>query len=369
MKVTLIRGRAIDPAVNKVAKTLSRNGYDVKLLVWDRDGNKKTENRDGYTIYRFGFKAPYDKLTVLFYLPIWWLYQIFFLVRDKCDVIHACDLDTLLPAIFTKIIKRRKLYYTIYDFYADTLPNQIPTIVKNLAAFIEKYGIRFADVLFLVDESRYKQVEGAQIGKLIYIYNSPPEIISPELEYSRNSNISLFYAGNLHKTRGLEYIVKAIEDLDNIKLTFAGEGLCKEWIKDKCRLKNNIKYIGFLSYDKVLEETMKSDILFAFYDPAIPNNKYASPNKLFEAMMCGKPIVVSDDSSMAEIVRKENCGVVVPYGDVESIKDAIVRLKSDANLRERLGKNGRRAYEERYSWLIMEERILNVYENLVNRNE
>jgi len=79
LKVTLVRSRAIDPAINKVAKALADNGHDVKLLVWDRNGNKQTEKVDGYIKHRFGFKAPHDEPTVVFYLPIWWLYEFFFL--------------------------------------------------------------------------------------------------------------------------------------------------------------------------------------------------------------------------------------------------------------------------------------------------
>ena len=81
-------------------------------------------------------------------------------------------------------------------------------------------------------------------------------------------------------------------------------------------------------------------------------------------MMCGKPILVSDDSSMAGIVRQNNCGLVVPYGDVGAIREAIVKLVTNPGLREELGKNGRRAYEEKYSWTIMEKRLVDAYKRL-----
>ena len=81
-------------------------------------------------------------------------------------------------------------------------------------------------------------------------------------------------------------------------------------------------------------------------------------------MMCGKPILVSDETTMAEIVRKEDCGIVVPYGDVDATKRAILTLKNDPALCRRLGENGRRAYETKYSWKIMEERLLKIYRGL-----
>lgn len=369
MNVILVRGRAIDPAVNKVAKSLSQSGYKVKLLVWDRQNTLKVKNDKGYEIYRFKFKAPYDKPTALLYLPIWWVYVIFFLLKEDCNVIHACDLDTLIPAILVKLIKKVKLCYTIYDFYANNLPDGnfilLRRLIRSLVASIEKFGIGFAEVLFLVDESRYQEVIRAQINKLVYIYNSPPDCFfaKPKKESSdAGMQVIIFYAGIISKLRGLQYIVKAVQELDNVKLILAGNIRDIPIIEKPILQCGKIQYLGWLpSYEDVLKKTLEADILFRFSDPKIPKTKYESPNKLFEAMLFGKPIIVSDGASMANIVRKENCGLVVPYGDVDAIKEAIIKLKNDPDLRQRLGKNGRRAYKERYSWDIMEKRLIDAY--------
>jgi glycosyltransferase involved in cell wall biosynthesis len=367
MKVTLIRSRAIGLTVNihKWAKTLSENGYSVKLLVWDREGKKGVEGSNGYTICRFGFKAPRDKLTALFYLPVWWAYEFLFLLRDDSDVINAFNLDTLIPALLIKLVKRFRLCYTIYDFYSDNLPTQIPSVIRNCVASVEKFGIRFTDSLFLVDETRYEQVRGARIKRAAYIYNSPYDYFNPQILSRSASEVLIFHAGKILKTEGLEHMISAIRDLDDVKLVIAGVGPDKD-ILAQPSLPANFQYIGWIPYEEVIRRELEADIFFAFYDIKIPNNKYASPNKLFEAMMCGKPIIVSDGSSMADIVRKENCGLVVPYGDVDSIREAVLKLKNDLQLRQTLGKDGRKAYEEKYSWHIMEQRLLDAYKQLSN---
>jgi glycosyltransferase involved in cell wall biosynthesis len=372
MRVTLVRARAIDPAVNKVAKTLSENGYDVKLLVWDRQNTLKGENGDGYAIHRFSLKAPYDKFTVLFYLPIWWIYESFFLLKDKCDVIHACDLDTLIPAILIKSVKRVRLCYTIYDFYANNLPDGrfqfARRLIRGLIARFEKLGIGFTEILFLVDESRHEEVRGARINKLAYIYNSPPDHleVTGERESKQRTEITIFYSGLITRSRGLEHMKKAIEDLDDVRLIIGGTGPDKNLFENQAaNARNAVQYIGWIpSYEGVIEKTSEADIIFRFGDPKIPKTKYESPNKLFEAMMCGKPIIVSDGGSMANIVREENCGLIVPYGDVAAIREAVLKLKNDSQLRQTLGQNGRRAYESRYSWKIMEQRLLDSYQQL-----
>lgn len=364
INVTLVRARAIDPGVKKIAKALSQRGYNVKLLVWDRGGRGNIESHNGYTICRFGLKAPHDKVTILFYLPMWWVYEFFFLLRDDSKVIHTCDLSTLIPAIIVKLVKKIKLCYTIYDFYAANLPKQTPHIVRNWVASVEKQGVGFADVLFLVDESRYEQVKGAQINKLVYIYNSPEDFFTEKLAFKSTSELILFYAGVIHKTRGLQYMINALRRIDNIRLIIAGIGPYEDIFKSESINSSKVQYIGWIPYEEVIKRSLSADILFALYDPEIPNSKYASPNKLFEAMMCEKPIIVNAGTTAARIVKKENCGLVVPYGDIKAIKDAILKLKNDQDLRQKLGENGRKAYEEKYSWDIMEKRLINAYSEI-----
>lgn len=109
---------------------------------------------------------------------------------------------------------------------------------------------------------------------------------------------------------------------------------------------------------------MEADLLFALYNPRIPNNCYASPNKLFEAMLCGKPIIVNSGSTMTSIVRDTECGLIVPFGDPDAFREAVQQLREDPSLRDRLGTNARAAYENLFRWEIMEERLSSTYGDL-----
>jgi glycosyltransferase involved in cell wall biosynthesis len=370
MKVTLIRSRAINPNIRKVARALSKKGHDVKLLLWDRQGTLKNEENAKYRVFSFNLRAPYDEFTVLFYLPLWWMFELVFLLRDDSKIIHACDLDTLMPAILAKWVRRVKISYTIYDLYAANFQGWI---AKNLVAFIERLAIQSTDLLILVNELQYTEVQRTKIKNVVFMYNSPPDCFDGTNGLLRHRSkeldeFKLFYAGSLEESRGLRYMIEAIRNLDNIRLTIAGLGSAKSLIGDlSSRMRKKIHYIGFIPYEKVIEKTMEADILFAFYDTAIPQSKYASPNKLFEAMMCSKPIIVSDGGLMADIVRKVNCGLIVPYGDAQAIREAIVSLKMNEKLRQELAENGRKAYETQYNWALMEKRLIDNYGKLTAR--
>lgn len=358
MKVILVRSRSIDSAVFKLAKTLSENGHTVTLLVWDRQNNLKDENNE-YNIHKFSLTAPYDKWIALFYLPLWWIYELYFLLLHRADVIHACDFDTLMPSIISKVIKRSKLFYTIYDFYADNIP-QLPEFVRKTIAYLEKKGINYSDILFLVDESRYEQVKEAKINKIFYIYNSPPDYkYIPSV--TKNENFTLFYAGLLDESRGLKYVIESVKELKFIRLIIAGEGNYSQEIITAANINKNIEYLGWIRHKEVLKMSHQADVLFAFYDPSIPNNRYASPNKLFESMMCGKPIIINSETSASKLVQNEKCGIIVDYGNIQHIKKALITIYQNPDLREKLGKNGRNAYETKYSWKIMVKRLIDAY--------
>jgi glycosyltransferase involved in cell wall biosynthesis len=366
MKVIVVRSRAIDPGAMKIAEALHEDGHDVAVLLWDRTGTFVETAQDGPNVSTLRAPAPYDRLSAILLMPLWWAYEFLFLLRSRADVVHACDLDTLLPAIASKLVLRNKLCYTIFDFYAANIPRAVPNRLRRLVATLERAGLQSVDVLFLPDECRYEQVAGARIKKLVYVYNSPPDNSNMPVEPSphERGDTVLFYAGLLHESRGLRVVIEAVTDVERTTFIVAGSGPDQVFVEEvEARLPGKVQYMGQIPYRRVLEETSRADILIALYDPNVPNSRFASPNKLFEAMMCAKPIIISEGAAASSIVRDEDCGIVVSYADREAIRDAIQQLVSDSTLRERLGFNGRRAYEERYSWAIMRRRLRAAYES------
>src|SRR5205807_2623613 len=156
--------------------------------------------------------------------------------------------------------------------------------------------------------------------------------------------------------------IEAVKRVDGVALVLAGSGPDESYFRELARETSRLHFIGWIPrHEDLLREEMNSDILFRFSDPKHPKTRYESPNKLFDAMMCAKPIIVSAGGSMARIVKEEACGLVVPFGDIPAIQQAITKLRDNPDLRLRLGSNGRRAYEQRYNGAIMRERLLRAY--------
>ena len=374
MKVVLIRGGhgAKDEGTHRLARAFSRAGYEVTILEWDREATlPKVESVDNYLCHRFRLKAPYGSLTVLLRLPFWELYQCYFLLKLKRKevTIHACDFDTLLPALFAKFIKRTKLCYTIFDFYHD-FPVNSPWFIKRTIVNVEKFALRFVDCLFMVNEDMYEEIRGAKVKEVAYIYNCPEDYCGIKELTSRDKvtlPIKIFYAGSITSIRGLKHMIDAVREVEDVKLIIAGTGTeedVKAILDEELLISGKLEYLGWIPYKQVIEGDLNADILFYFVDPTSLNGKYSSPNKLFEAMMCGKPIIANKGSFMSKIVEEEKCGITVPFGNVDAIRDAVAKLRDDPELRQKLGRNGRNAYDRCYNWELMQKRLIEAYSKI-----
>ncbi len=372
LRVLFCRSNPIspDPRVEKEGRALRRAGYQVRVLGWDRSGQLPEEEVNGeLTISRLPIRAGFGKgMMNLPQLLRWQAGLMGWLTRHhrEFDAIHACDFDTIIPAVLCKILYKKKLVYDIFDFYADHL-RATPGIVKEVIRAVDLSLINRVDALILVDDSRRKQVSKAHPSRLSVIYNSPEDLqesydhgFSP----SNSGRLSIAYIGLLQVERGLLELLDVLSRHPNWKLDMAGFGGDQERILALARSLPNVTWHGRVPYERAIEISRAADLLIATYDPAIPNHRYSSPNKVFEAMLLGKPIVVARDTNMDLIIEQVGCGVVVPYGNVEALEKALDRLCASPELRLELGRKARQAYDSQYSWKIMESRLLELYRDI-----
>src|SRR5205823_13403317 len=128
--------------------------------------------------------------------------------------------------------------------------------------------------------------------------------------------------------RGLKYLCEALANLDDVSVVIAGTGPEEEWVRKQCRSQRNLTFLGLLNEDESIESTRKSDVVFAFYDPRIPINRRAVSAKVFDAMMCQKPVLANREATLvADALMRNDCGIVVPYNDTAEIRAAVIKLK------------------------------------------
>jgi glycosyltransferase involved in cell wall biosynthesis len=282
--------------------------------------------------------------------------------------VHAINFDSIIPAVIAAKLKRRPTIYEIFDVYADMIV--LPRLLRQIGVYIDKIFMRPANAVIIANEAHPKELNGIPNRNVVGVYNSPPDFFKrPDAE--KNDAFTLFFAGVLQRSRhmNLDKVFQAIRSIDGARLIIAGYGdqvkEIEEWANEAA---DKVTFIGKISYTEVLERTTRAGLLFALYESVVPAIRYAGGNKLFEAMMAGKPILVSKGTKMADIVKKENCGLVVDCNNVDEIREAIIRLKESPELCHQLGANGRKAYEQKYNWGIMEQRLLALYHKISRKS-
>jgi glycosyltransferase involved in cell wall biosynthesis len=361
--------------VEKIASSLKRAGYGVLMIGWDRTGElPEQEEIKGISCFRLRIRAKYAAGIRNFPALIRWQWGLLtWLVkhRREYDLIHACDFDTVLPALICRGMWRKKVVYDIFDFYADHLRATPGWIIKIIRT-VDLWVINQVDSLILVDDSRWEQVHGTHPRRSAVIYNSPEDILSSEEAgdptntklLHPTSQLRLVYIGLLQEERGLFELLAVLRQHPEWSLDLAGFGGDEDRILQALIDIPNLHWHGRISYQESMGISKQADTLIATYDPAIPNHRYASPNKVFEAMVLGKPIIVAAHTNMDRIITREDCGLVVTYGDKKELELALQKLESNTELRRQLGNNARKAYETKYSWKIMQARLLDLYGDL-----
>ncbi|GLV49400.1 hypothetical protein TJA_25020 [Thermus sp. LT1-2-5] len=171
--------------------------------------------------------------------------------------------------------------------------------------------------------------------------------------------------GILQTDRGILEVFDVLEKHPEWELDLGGFGGDEELIRKRAEGMPNVRFHGRIPYEKVLDLTCRSHVLFATYDPSIPNHRFSSPNKLFEAMAMGKPIIVARGTGMDRLVEALGMGYVVEYGNLRELEAALRDVVSwTEEQRRAFAERVRAVFQERFSWGKMKERLWALYAEL-----
>ena len=364
-----------DPRVYNEAKSLIQAGYKVTVIARDwQKQNPPRENLDGIEVIRVttpltprhGFGGP---LWNAFGLILWqwrgYRRALALNKRSGFDVVHCHDLDTLAIGVAFKRRFGLPLVYDAHEIYGYMMTRTFPPFLANMFLWLEKRLVRRVDHIINVVEPQKRYFEGITNKPITIIMNCKP---LQSLEYQPPGNEAAFtilYIGILHQGRAVSMLVDAVTELTDVRCIIGGIGLPKyvHALKDKCRAVPNADFIGRVPLDEVMPMTKKADAVFFMINPQDLNNRIGLGNKQFEAMVCGRPIICTKGTYSGEITEEEEVGLTVEY-DKEGLKQAIVRLRDDAELRERLGRNALRAAATKYNWQKQEEKLIELYRSV-----
>lgn len=365
-----------DPRVSNEAEALVKAGYSVEVLAWDREGkSKKKETKNGVDINRIRYKSTYGqgKKQLKYFISFQGII-VKELLKKEFDAVHCHDFDTLMGGFIGGKIRRKKVIYDAHESYPSMM---VDRGLKKIAKKIDKAETRIVkriDQVITVNPILEKIFKKKGAKKIVQILNSKDlkkyEATEKEIENIRKkwkaSGKKVFiYIGTLSPKRNLLELVEIFKKEKNAKLVIGGEGVLEKEIKQKIKETNNVLFIGKVSEKRVPLYTLSSDVVLAIYKSNSLNNNIAGPpNKLFEAIAAGKPIITSKKGSTGKMVKELEVGLVVNANNVKEIKKTIDKITNKQKIIEKISKKSKEA-RKKYNWDTEKQKLIEIYDNLL----
>lgn len=373
MNIVLLRSNPVRPypRLEKMAKCLIEYGYGVTVLAWDRDSDypPRVELLElgsvNCRIVRIGLRGQFAggikknlKGLLKFQHFIYrWLVEH----KNEYDVIHAYDLDTGFTAQKAAYKTKKVFVYDIPDYYSNG--HGYTGIIRRISNKIENGVIDKAFSTIICSEERKEEIKGSHPKNLYVIHNTPNMPIQP-IKNEHHGRIRFAYIGVFGTTRFLKEMTEFVAQRKDIELHIGGYGANMEFYFEKMAQKyENITFYGRIPYSKTIEIERNCDILPVIYDPSLLNHKFAAPNKFYEALALGKPIIMAKGTGMSTIVEQYDLGETIEY-TIESLEKAVNRLIDRKDKWKEIGEREQNLYRTSYSWDEMKKRIHKLYDSI-----
>jgi len=354
----------------KMCRTLAFAGYEVVFVVpHDAD-----EIRDGVQIRALSKpRNRRERLTK----TVWNLYRA--AVHERGDLYHFHDPE-LMPIGMLLKLRGKRVIYDVHETYRMTMLSKswLPWPIRwvaslGVAAMETISGIAF-DRIVTANPGTASQFP-PKTTLTIHNYNNAGLEDSSSGD-GENSALAepkqrgqIAYVGGMWVERGIVTMVDAMamvpEDLEP-QLVLAGEFVPSS-LPEELKKRDGwarVKPLGFLSRSDVARMLRESQMGLCLFHP-VPNHLVSYPNKFFEYMASGIPIVASDFPLLREIVEGSSCGLLVDPENPAEIAEAITWLLRHPEEGAQMGRNGRRAVSERYNWDSEATRLLSMYSEVL----
>jgi glycosyltransferase involved in cell wall biosynthesis len=357
--LSTVHGRYDVRIFHKQCRSIAANGDDLTLVVQDGQGD---ESLDGFRIVDLGF-PPAGRVMRIIFSP-WRAYRA--LRRVPADIIHFHDPE-LLPIGF--LLKKGKCH-VIYDAHEDVprdilSKHWIPAALRKLLAFLfEKLenGIaRRLDAVVCATPFIARRFQPVNPNSIV-VNNFPiAEEFQPENE-ARPFSRTVCYIGGITRVRGISELIEALGILRDVTLVMCGPFESKAYEEELMSLPGwkNVDYRGVVGRNEV-SMIMAGSALGAVTFLPTPNHVNAQPNKMFEYMAAGLPLLASDFPLWQQIVAETQSGVCVDPSSPAAIAQAIAGLLSTEELCRAKGRAGRKAIENRFNWKGESKKLLKLY--------
>lgn len=350
----------------KECVSLAEHGYDVTIVLADGKGD---EVKDGVKIVDAGEKSDsrISRMTGT-------VSKIYRKVKEIDAKIYHFHDPELIP-IGLKLKGNGKIVlYDIHEDYSEDIQNKewIPRALRSIVAKVfnryESYAVKKMDGLITATPHIRKKFE--KFNSNTIDVNNYPILALQTLNISacaaKNKNVN--FVGAINRIRGIMEMIHALEFTD-ARLILAGEFTTSDDL-DLAKSMNGwakVDYRGQIDRSEVAKLLSESAAGLVLYHPG-PNHNDSQPNKLFEYMAAGLPVIASNFPLWRKIIEENKCGICVNPLKPKEIAGAINWVLQNPAEAVVMGRNGLEAVLEKYNWETESQKLIKIYEALMEQS-
>ena len=364
--VSVTNDLVTDNRVHKVCSSLVKFGYSV-ILIGRKLPNSLPMNQRSYKTMRMRL---FFKKGICFYAE-YNIRLLFLLLFTKTDVLLANDLDSLLANYLVGRIKNKPLVFDSHEYFTE-VPElihrpQVQKVWKKIEQFIVP-KIKNAYTVCDSIADLFKQEYGTDFKVVRNVPLARNNVTIPDNKKIKDTRKIILYQGALNIGRGLPQLLDTMQYIDGALLLIAGDGDITNELKlktAKLKLENKVRFLGKLPLNEVAYFTSQAHLGLSIEEDMGLNYRFALPNKLFDYIQAGVPVMVSNLPEMAKIVSKYNLGLILQSHDPKIMSGTITEALTNTDLRKVWKENLQRAASE-FIWEKEELILKEIFGNLQN---
>ena len=334
--ISVISDLATDQRIHRSASTLHEQGFEVEVIGRKLPGSMAMPERP-YQTKRFNLwfhKGPFFYL--LYNCRLFW-----YLMFSKADVLFSNDLDTLTANYYIAKWKKLPLVYDSHEYFTG-----VPELVnrhrkRNIWKSIERKMVPKVDVMFTVNESiagLYKEELGVKaivlrnVPEYFEVVNVDKTKLRQELNLPVNKSIYILQGSGINIQRGAEEMVEAMQFISSGVLLIIGGGDVIELLKSMLKqlhLEEKVLIKSKMPQQELRKFTLAADVGLSLDKDLSINYRFSLPNKLFDYIHAGLPVLASDLPEVKRIVEHYNVGMIAKSHDPKELAILLQQMTVD----------------------------------------
>ena len=348
-----------DQRMIRICSTLAKAGYEVTLIGRNRKTSQPTRNQP---FMQIRLSLLFEK-GALFYAEMN-IRLFFFLLFKKADLICAIDLDTLPAGFLAARFSGKKIIYDAHEYFTEVPELVTRPVVQKIWKWLARFFIPKVDDAYTVAPKLAAIFERKFGIPFAVIRNMPTTTRQPIAGKNKDkSAFTLLYQGALNDGRGLEQIITAMSQLRGCQFYLAGEGDLSQPLRALAKeigVENQVHFLGWLFPEQLKELTLRADLGLNLLQNKGLNYYYSLANKAFDYVQAEVPAIHMQFPEYQALNEEYETSLLIPDLQINTILDAILKLKTNPKLYEKLKSNCHLA-KQKWNWEKESEKLIRFY--------